>query len=75
MDKSVVLCDWLLFKNIVIRNFYLTTLGCYCNMIVYYYKVSLYGWATLSVGGPTISTTVQGTSSNKSMHCTCFAIN
>ena len=45
MDKSVVICDWLLFKNIVIRNFYLTTLGCYyCNMIVYYYKILLHGW-------------------------------
>ena len=63
MDKLVVVCDWLLLKNIVIRNFYLTTLGCYyCNMIVYYYKVLLHGWATLSVGGPTISTTVQDTS-------------
>ena len=31
--------------------------------------------ATLSVGGPAISTTVQDTSSTKSMPCTCFAIN
>ena len=77
MDKSVVVCDWLLLKNVVIRNFYLTTFR--MLLLQYYsvlYKVSLHGWSTLSVGGPQLVQSVQDTSSsNMSMPCTCFAIN
>ena len=77
MDKSVVVCDWLLLKNIVIRNFHLTTLGCYYrNMIVYYTKYpytlgQLYLWAARQL----VQSVQDTSSSNKSMPCTCFAIN